>query len=199
MRSEGVGKMQLYAPSGELFPGFDKVVFAKNASEKLASVGELCDAGLVCVFDKHGLRTYSASDCNVTGKIFSQDVRDKKSRLYPLTLFREKTQQVDVDVHAALLDASDTGPMERVYPVTVAPDLNLPVSFLMVINHRHCCWRTRISKKESLRWIGCMLSVATLVSSISREHFLISKCRKSIDVSFALKANTQIFSLYMCP
>ena len=126
MRSEGVGKMQLYAPSGELFPGFDKVVFAKNASEKLASVGELCDAGLVCVFDKHGLRTYSASDCNVTGKIFSQDVRDKKSRLYPLTLFREKTQQVDVDVHAALLEASDTGPMERVYPVTDAPDLNLP-------------------------------------------------------------------------
>ena len=47
MKSEGVGKMLLYSPEGNLFPGFDNVVFAKTASEKLASVGDLCDAGMV--------------------------------------------------------------------------------------------------------------------------------------------------------
>ena len=36
MQSEGVGKMLLYAPNGLVFPGFDNVVFAKAASEKLA-------------------------------------------------------------------------------------------------------------------------------------------------------------------
>ena len=30
-----------YSPAGDLFPGFDNVVFAKTAAEKLASVGDL--------------------------------------------------------------------------------------------------------------------------------------------------------------
>ena len=39
-------------------PGFEKVIFAKAASDKLASIGDLCDAGLVCVFDEERLRIY---------------------------------------------------------------------------------------------------------------------------------------------
>ena len=50
--------MELCSPSGEPFPGFDSVVFAKAASEKLASVGEICDAGFVYVFTKDGSSTY---------------------------------------------------------------------------------------------------------------------------------------------
>lgn len=38
--------MILYTPSGAPVPGFDRVIFAKEAAEKLASVGDLCDAGV---------------------------------------------------------------------------------------------------------------------------------------------------------
>ena len=58
MRSEGVGEMKLYNKNGLLFPGFGNVIFSKQCARKLASVGELCDAGMVCVFDKHGLTTF---------------------------------------------------------------------------------------------------------------------------------------------
>ena len=47
MKSEGVGKMLLYTSSGSPMPGFDRVVFAPQAAEKLCSVGDLCDAGMV--------------------------------------------------------------------------------------------------------------------------------------------------------
>jgi hypothetical protein len=90
MQSEGVGKMLLYAPNGSQFPGFDNVVFAKSASEKLASVGDLCDSGLICVFDKAGLRTYKSTDFGAQGKVFTEDKRDAKNRLYPLSLFFAK-------------------------------------------------------------------------------------------------------------
>src|SRR6185437_5079432 len=53
MQTEGVGSMRLYTPDGDAMPGFGNVLFAKQATEKLASVGDLCDAGLVCVFDKN--------------------------------------------------------------------------------------------------------------------------------------------------
>ena len=51
MVSDGVGSMIMYTPNGKPMPGFDKVVFAKQCSEKLVSIGSLCDAGMVCVFD----------------------------------------------------------------------------------------------------------------------------------------------------
>ena len=58
MRSEGVGEMKLYNKNGLLFPGFGNVIFSKQCARKLASVGELCDAGMICVFDNHGLKTF---------------------------------------------------------------------------------------------------------------------------------------------
>ena len=93
MHSEGVGKMQLYTPSGKSVPGFDNVVFASKSARKLASVGELCDAGLVCVFDKDGLTTYEQKDVQVRGTCFTKDERDRKSRLYPLSLLRKKNER----------------------------------------------------------------------------------------------------------
>ena len=89
MHSEGVGAMRLYTPEGKLFPGFDNVVFAKQCARKLASVGELCDSGMVCVFDKKGLTTYEEKDVEISGEIFTQDERDKKTELYPISLFRK--------------------------------------------------------------------------------------------------------------
>jgi hypothetical protein len=82
--------MLLYSPNGDQVPGFDRVIFAKGASEKLASVGDLCDASLVCVFDDKGLKTYKASEVSILGKPFTTDTRDAKTRLYPLSLYRKK-------------------------------------------------------------------------------------------------------------
>ena len=86
MQSDGVGKMLLYVPNGSQIPGFEQVVFAKCASEKLASVGELCDAGMVCVFDKEGLRTCKNSDCKVIGK-FLLMMRGIKNQNFILSHF----------------------------------------------------------------------------------------------------------------
>ena len=72
MRSEGVGKMLLYTPTGLLCPGFDNVVFSKQSAEKLASVGDLCDAGMVCVFDKNGLTTYKDTSIEIKGEVFTR-------------------------------------------------------------------------------------------------------------------------------
>jgi hypothetical protein len=90
IKSEGVGKMLLYTPDGKPFPGFDNVIIAKAASEKLASVGEVCKHGLVCVFDEKGLTTYKKDDFSVKGEVFTYDVRDPVTRLYLEKSKREK-------------------------------------------------------------------------------------------------------------
>ena len=41
MKSDGVGEMILYSPRGERVPGFERVVFSRQAAEKLASVVDL--------------------------------------------------------------------------------------------------------------------------------------------------------------
>ena len=103
MKTEGVGTMLLYTPSGEPMPGFSKVLFTKQATEKLASVGDLCDAGLICVFDKKGMRTYKAEDLKLSGKVFTDDARDPKNRLYPLSLFRKRGEKKAEDAQCFLL------------------------------------------------------------------------------------------------
>ena len=126
MQSEGVGKMLLYAPNGSVFPGFDSVVFAKETSEKLASVGKLCDAGMVCVFDQFGLRTYRKEDCKVDGKVFTYDEREKKSKLFPLTLFRNTQEKLDTQSIIASLSLTSCANVERSFPVTIPPVINMP-------------------------------------------------------------------------
>ena len=127
MQSEGVGKMLLYTPDGSQFPGFDNVVFAKAASEKLASVGDLCDAGMVCVFDKAGLRTFKETEINVQGKVFTQDARDSKTRLYPLTLFRKTSEKNMINIFS--LDkqfSSDEKKIEEKTYLSLSPAISLP-------------------------------------------------------------------------
>src|SRR5690242_13902587 len=67
--------MLLYTSSGDSMPGFDRVVFAPQAAEKLCSVGDLCDAGMVCVFTHDGLKTYKTADIKIEGKVFTYDER----------------------------------------------------------------------------------------------------------------------------
>ena len=74
-------------------PGFDRVVFAKGVAAKIASIGDMCDSGLICVFDKDGLRTFKAADVVVSGVPFTQDQRDPTTRLYPLTMIRNNGVQ----------------------------------------------------------------------------------------------------------
>ena len=155
MQSEGVGKMLLYAPNGNQFPGFDQVVFAKNTSAKLAAVGELCDAGMVCVFDKDGLRTYSISDCKVEGKIFTEDARDKRTKLYPLTLFRKKKETNDVEIKAALATCYKGLPLERKFfapePITEKLPASIPVEAeLPQLNLAHTYIKEGLSEIDRL-------------------------------------------------
>jgi hypothetical protein len=88
MQSDGMGSLMLYTADGKPMPGFDKVVFAQKAVEKLASVGELCDSGLVCVFTKKGLSIYDESVV-INGSPIIQEERCPKTRLYPMTLYRK--------------------------------------------------------------------------------------------------------------
>jgi hypothetical protein len=74
--------------------GFDKVLFCKSVAEKLVSVGELCDTGVVCVFDNQQLTTYKKSEVRIEGTKITCDERDPKSRLYPMTLLRKKGETV---------------------------------------------------------------------------------------------------------
>jgi hypothetical protein len=93
-RSEGVGKLSLYTPGLQPMTGFDKVLFCKSVAEKLVSVGELCDTGVVCVFDNQQLTTYKKSEVRIEGTKITCDERDPKSRLYPMTLLRKKGETV---------------------------------------------------------------------------------------------------------
>ncbi len=108
---------------------FDNVVFAKTASEKLASVGDLCDAGMVCVFTKQGLKTYKESDFCVQGDVFTYDERDRKTRLYPLTLFRKTNEKNIFDVETLAQDFSqDEEKTEKKLFLSLSPAVDLPAT-----------------------------------------------------------------------
>jgi transposase InsO family protein len=107
MKSEGVGQMKLYTSEGIPFPGFDKVVFSKQSAEKLASVGDLCDAGMVCVFDKHGLTTYKEEQVEIKGEMFTQDQRCKRTHLYPLTLYRKAGEKSYANITISFADSEE--------------------------------------------------------------------------------------------
>ena len=100
MQSEVVGSMMLYSPKGVRMPGFDRVVFAKQAAEKLASVGDICDKGMVCIFDSKCLRTYYEKDVQIKGDPFTEDQRDPYSRLYPASEERRHSRALERDFNA---------------------------------------------------------------------------------------------------
>ena len=139
MRSEGVGEMKLYNKNGLLFPGFGNVIFSKQCARKLASVGELCDAGMVCVFDKHGLTTFHDKNYQKREeKVFTFDERDAKTGLYPLSLFRKIEQKNSIHFAAVPL-ASDFEKKEQrknevfvanTLPTTIADADTMPVALL---------------------------------------------------------------------
>jgi hypothetical protein len=93
MTSEGEGSMMLYTPGGSPMPGFGRVVFTKQAAAKLACVGDICDANMVCVFDSAGLRIYKAGEVTISGPTFTQDARDSKTGLYPLQAYQWRTRK----------------------------------------------------------------------------------------------------------
>ena len=77
---EGVGEMQLFTAGGTPISGFNRTIFCKNISEKLCSVGELCNAGYVFVFDDKKVSLYKHSEkFSVNGKIISQEKRNLRT------------------------------------------------------------------------------------------------------------------------
>ena len=125
MVSDGVGSMIMYAPNGKPMPGFGKVVFAKQCSEKLVSIGNLCDAGMVCVFDNECLRTYQKSEVTVNGIPFTTDERDKKNKLYPISLYRNQGEKNCEPLMAALsvLNTTTTTPVISSNPLEDQPPI----------------------------------------------------------------------------
>ena len=81
---------------------------------------------MVCVFDQFGLRTYCKEDCKVDGKVFTYDERDKKSKLFPLTLFRKTQEKLDTQGIIASLSLTSCADVERTFPVTIPPVMNMP-------------------------------------------------------------------------
>lgn len=128
MQSEGVGKMLLYTPTGIPMPGFSDVIFTKQTTEKLASVGELCDNGLVCVFDKNKLTTFHADNFKVKGAKLTQDQRDPKSKLYPLSLFRKVGERETDNLVDSKREEDKT--IDRLPESVTLEEGNLPISLL---------------------------------------------------------------------
>jgi hypothetical protein len=125
MRSEGVGKMLLYSPDGNQFPGFENVVFAKNASEKLASVFVTL-AWCVCLPSM----AYALTKIHIFlywGKVFTNDVRYKKTRLYPLTLYRKSCEKNMIDIVSLEKDfSSEEKNIEKKYFLSLSRAILLP-------------------------------------------------------------------------
>ena len=82
--------MKLFTSEGVAVRGFDRVIFCKNVSEKLCSVGELCNAGYVFVFDENKLTLYEKNNFSVKGKIITSSPRNQRSGLYPISFFRKE-------------------------------------------------------------------------------------------------------------
>lgn len=95
LKAEGVGRMQLRTPNGQIMPGFDQVLFSAQATEKLCSIGQLCDAGFVCLFDKGSFCTYRSSELKINCEPFTKDARDPRNGLYELKLYRDAPRKVD--------------------------------------------------------------------------------------------------------
>jgi hypothetical protein len=89
IKAEGWGKMELFTSDGHRFPGFNNVIFSQKITKKIASVAEICEDGMVCVFDKNEVRIYDEKEVNIIGKPFHRESRDPDTRLYPLSLFRK--------------------------------------------------------------------------------------------------------------
>jgi len=81
LKTQGVGAMNLETPSGCSMPGFKQVLF-ECCREAVFDP----EAGLICVFDAEGMKTYKAADYKCDAQPFTQDGRDSRNGLYYLTL-----------------------------------------------------------------------------------------------------------------
>ena len=138
LSSEGVGVMNLHTSSGTPIKGFDRVIFCKKVAENLCSVGELCNAGYICVFDEKKVTLYEKNDFSVSGKIFTSDFRQPRTGLYPITFYRKQDNEVQ-DVSAKKIPAvvdSLTLSSKNFYLVSIAdlpsliPDAPIPTIHL---------------------------------------------------------------------
>ena len=66
------------------------MLFCRDVREKLVSVGEMCDAGMVCVFYEEKRTTYKKDEVKIEDDFFTCYYREEKNRRYPPTLLRKK-------------------------------------------------------------------------------------------------------------
>ena len=99
MRSDGTGKMMRITSDGNRMPGLGNVVFSKQVKTNLLSVGDICDEGYVCVFDKDCVKTYKETDLSLSGNVFTRGEREKISKLYSLSLSKERERISALNAH----------------------------------------------------------------------------------------------------
>ena len=89
------------------------------------------------------------------GKIFTLDARDKKTKLYPLTLFRKKKETNDVEIKAALATCDQGPPLERKFsapePITMKMPASIPLEAeLPQLNLAHTYIKEGLSEIDRL-------------------------------------------------
>ena len=140
-------------------------------------------AGMVCVFDKHGLTTFHDQNYQKREeKVFTFDERDAKTGLYPLSLFRKIEQKNSI--HFAAVPTSKKKNREKTMYSWQKP------SPLQLLTLTLCLWlflRKHMFAKVYLLLSDTMQSVATSVSSISNVPFPSWRFRNYFDVNFVSK------------
>ena len=97
LKSDGIGTLKLCSASGTQINGFNRVIFCKEVSHKLLSVGELCDAGYMFVFDDKSVKMFNKKDLNIDIEPIASGERESKSQLYPITFFRDATSNLNAE------------------------------------------------------------------------------------------------------
>jgi hypothetical protein len=85
--STQVGELDLQTKGGYSLPGLKSVVFSKNLRDNLVSVGKICDGGYTVVFNSCGTKIFPNKGFKTEGKEIHGEGRDKKTGMFPLTLF----------------------------------------------------------------------------------------------------------------
>ena len=81
------GEVELETRTGVALPGFDNVIFAPSLRDNLVSVGKICDGGFTIAFNACGVKIYSNKGFMVQGSEVHNELRDRATGLYPITLY----------------------------------------------------------------------------------------------------------------
>jgi hypothetical protein len=87
--SSETGEIHFITRTNFHLPGFSNVIFAPKLANNLVSVGRLTEGGITVVFNATGSRLFATRGLNISGDEIHSEERDRRSGLYPLTVFHQ--------------------------------------------------------------------------------------------------------------